>query len=342
MGTEGTENTMRERVGTRRDRIRLYILLNLNRLLLTLILSAGMFGSFLLLGGFSPFRQFMRNMGPTRYMFQALVGALITGVTLVVTINQLVLSQEIGPLGAQRERMSNSMSFRGDVEDLVGSISPPEPESFLQTLIHHSRETAEAFQQTVSGNPNSDLEDDVTQFTNQLIEHAEEVRDKLADRSFGEYAVIEAALDYNYAEKIYRARRLRDTYSDDLSEEERRALIELLNALTFFGPAREHLKTLYFQWELVDLSRNIIYTAIPALVVTGTLALYLSPTMFQGETLGIDHLVWIVSVGVTIGFMPFLLLSTYILRLATIAKRTLAIGPFILRESERSGDIELE
>lgn len=76
--------------------------------------------------------------------------------------------------------------------------------------------------------------------------------------------------------------------------------------------------------------------------MTGTIALYLSPALFPGETLEINNLVWIVSIGATIGFIPFLLLSTYILRLATIAKRTLAIGPFILRESDRATDLEWE
>lgn len=333
---------MRERVGSRRDRIRLELLLNTNRLLLTGVLTVGVFASFLFLGAATPFRRYMLEMGPTRYMFQALVGALITGVTLVVTITQLVLSQEIGPLGSQRERMSDALGFRGDVEEFFGSISPPEPESFLQALIDNSREKAEALREVVADNSNDELVENVEEFADHLCEHAEVVVENLEDRTFGEYAVVEAVLDYNYAEKIYRARRLRDTYGDDLSEEERRALVELLHVLTFFGPAREYIKNLYFQWELVDLSRQIIYTTIPALVVTGTLALYLSPTMFPGDTLGIDNLVWIVSFGVTVGFVPFLLLSTYILRLATIAKRTLAIGPFILRDSERAGDVDWE
>ena len=342
MGDDQPDYTMRERVGSRWDKARLQVLLNVNRLTLTVVVTLGMFVSFVLLGAATPFRRYMLTMGPTRYMFQALVGALITGVTLVVTITQLVLSQEIGPLGGQRERMSDAMSFRGDVEDAFGSISPPEPESFLQALIDNSREKAVAFQAEIEGHENGDLQEQVDQFVDHLAEHADRVVEKLDDRTFGEFAVVEAALDYNYAEKIYQARRIRDNYGDELSESERRALVELLSVLSFFGPAREYIKTLYFQWELVDLSRYIIYTTIPALVVTGSMAIYLSPSMFQGSTLGVDDLVWVTSAGVTAGFVPFVLLSTYILRLATIAKRTLAIGPFILRDSERSSDIEWE
>lgn len=342
MGKDRPAYTMRERVGSWHDRVRLKLLLNVNRVALTGALTAMVFVSFVLLGAVTPFRQFMLQMGPTRYMFQALVGALITGVTLVVTITQLVLSQEIGPLGDQRERMSDSLAFRGDVEDVFGAISPPEPEAFLQALIDNSREKAESFRTAVDGHDDGDLEERVDGYVDYLSGHADEVVEKLEGRTFGEYAVVEAALDYNYSEKIYQARRIRDQYGDDLSEDQHRALVELLHVLSFFGPAREYIKTLYLQWELVDLSRYIVYTTIPALVVTGSMALYLSPTMFPGETLGIDDLVWVVSFGVTAGFVPFLLLSTYVLRLATIAKRTLAIGPFVLRESERSEDIEWE
>jgi hypothetical protein len=309
-------------------------------LVLTGVLTAAMFATFVVLGSQTSFREFMINMGPSRYVFQALVGALITGVTLVVTITQLVLSQEIGPIGRQRDRMVDAMGFRDDVEAILGSISPPEPESFLQALIDNSRQRGEALQAAVEGNGNQELEDDVAQFTAHLGEHADEVVGKLEDRTFGEYAVVEAVLDYNYSEKIYQARRIRDVYGDDLSEEERRALLDLVEVLSFFGPAREYIKTLYFQWELVDLSRNIIYTTIPALAVTGAMALYLSPTSFPSSTLGVDNLVWVASTGVTVGLAPFFLLSTYILRLATIAKRTLAIGPFILRSSERSTEID--
>ena len=331
---------MRERVGTRRDKIRLYVLLNVNRVVFTGTLAAVIFVCLVLLGDASPFRQFMLNMGPSRYMFQALVGALITGVTLVVTINQLVLSQELGTLGEQRERMSDSISFRGDVENVIGSVSPPEPESFLKALIDNTREKAQAVEVAVDDNPNEELKERVSQLTEDISQNADVVTDQLEGRVFGEYAVVKAVLDYNYSWKIYQARHIRSVYDDDIDEEERRALIELLSVLSFFGPAREYIKNLYFQWELVDLSRNIIYTTIPALVVTGSMALYLSPRMFPGTTLGISNLVWVVSFGVTVGFIPFLLLSTYILRLATIAKRTLAIGSFILRSSNRSSDID--
>ena len=121
-----------------------------------------------------------------------------------------------------------------------------------------------------------------------------------------------------------------------------REFVDLIDILGFYGPAREHIKTLYFQWQLVDLSRGVLYPSIPALAVTSGLAMFLAPTSFPGTFLGIGNLVWIVSAGMAIGALPFLFVTAFMLRLVTIIKRTLAIGPFILRSAGRSGNIEWE
>lgn len=335
---------MAERVGERRSRIRLYLLLNFNRLLFTALLAGGLFVFLVVFETLTipSFHSYMVQMDPTRYVFQAFITALITGVTLVVTITQLVLSQEIGPLGTQRERMSGSMSFRDDVENIFNAASPPEPGAFLRALVENSSNRAQTLREQVAGNPNDDLEQRVDQLADSIVDNAEVVSDELENRTFGEYAVVKAALDYNYSWKIYQARRIRDTYADDFSDEAFRTLIHLIDILSFFGPAREHIKTLYFEWELVELSRGILYISIPALAVMSAFAMYLAPASFPGTTLGVANLVWVTSAGITIGSLPFLFLATYILRLATIARRTLAIGPFILRDSERSSGIEWE
>lgn len=337
-------NTMRERVGSRRSRVRLYVLLTVNRHLLAGTLSVLMFVTLLLLGAYAAptFRQYMIEYAPSRYVFQAYVGALITGVTLVVTISLVVLSQEFGTLGQQRTEMSGSMGFRGDVEDIFGAASPPEPGAFLRALIENTSDKADALESAVADNQNDEFREAVDQLTNSITDNASVVSDELKGRDFGEYAVVKAALDYNYSWKLYRARRLQDDYGDDMDSEEVRTLIDLIDILGFYGPAREHIKTLYFQWQLVDLSRGMLYLSVPSLVATSALAMYLAPTSFPGTFLGIDNLVWIASAGMSVGSLPFLFLTAYILRLVTIAKRTLAIGSFILRGSSRSSDIEWE
>ncbi|NHN47043.1 hypothetical protein G9464_05455 [Halostella sp. JP-L12] len=338
MADEGSpEDTMRGRGID--SRLRLWLLLGANRWVIVAALAVVLFATLVVLGTLdaTPLRSTMRGSDPTETVFQALITSIITGVTLVVTINQLVLSAELGPLGDQRARMSNSMEFRADTEDMFGEVSPTEPAAFLQALVETSADRAADLRDSVAGADDRALRDDVEEYTEGLIDHARTVSDQLEDAEFGSYDVIQAALNYNYSWKIYRARQLRDDYGDGHSAERREAFDELVRVLTFFGPAREHIKTLYFRWELVDLSRAMIYTSLPALGAAIAALLFLDAPSFPGATLGLDNVLLIVCLGVTASVLPFLVLISYILRIATIAKRTLSVGPFILRESERSG-----
>ncbi|MFT4949648.1 MAG: hypothetical protein ACI9CA_001789 [Natronomonas sp.] len=85
----------------------------------------------------------------------------------------------------------------------------------------------------------------------------------------------------------------------------------------------------------------MLYAAVPALLVSVAMILFVDDLgTVTGVTLGVENLLWLVSGAVALALVPFMLLLSYILRIATVAKRTLAIGPFILRESDRSDDID--
>ena len=100
-----------------------------------------------------PFQSILRGGDTIETLFQTLVGVLITGMTLVVSINQLVLSEEFGSLGRQRERMDKSMSFRKDSEREFRWTGPPEPDRFLSTLINTSVDRGERIREAVEDNP---------------------------------------------------------------------------------------------------------------------------------------------------------------------------------------------
>jgi predicted house-cleaning noncanonical NTP pyrophosphatase (MazG superfamily) len=338
MSGSGADNTMRERVGNRRGRLRLAILLNTNRWVLAGALTLGMFVFLVILGilDASLLRTAIRQGGTAKTIFRTYIGALITGVTLIVTIDQLVLSQENGPLGDQRERMSGALDFREAVEEFFGTTSPPEPSAFLQILVDTAHDRATTLEERVADSDNDELKEEVSNLVETIVGNAETVSDELDDAQFGKYQVVKAALDFNYAIKIYRVRKLREDYADSLTDEMQEALEDVLEVLQFFGPAREHIKTLYFEWQLINLSRQILYVASPALAITAGLFVYLNASSFPGTLLGVDNLIWIFSAGIAVASTPFFLLASYILRVATIAKRTLAIGPFVLRESGRN------
>ena len=342
MGDSEQSETMIGRMSE--SRIRFWLLLGGNRWVVTAGFAVGLFVFLLLIGtvGPSSFRSVMGNTNQVAIAFQAFIASLITGVTLVVTVGQLVLSQELSSLDTQRERMEGVVTFRRDVDDLFGSIGAPDPSTFLRDLIQVSSDRAEALRTAVTENDDDGLYEQVDRFVTDLVENGDEVDDQLEDTQFGEFDLLHAAMNYNHSWKLYGALWLRSEYEAGLSDDERESFDGLIDVLTFFGPTREYFKAIYFQWELVRLIRSILLTAIPALAVAIASLLYLAPTSLPGMTFGVANLIWVVSASSTVTIVPFLVLASIVLRIATIAKRTSAIGPFVLHESDRGDDIELE
>ncbi|ADE04747.1 hypothetical protein [Haloferax volcanii] len=353
------DDTMRERGTTSRAKLR--ALLDADRRVVAAAPLVVVFGSVVVLGQLdsTPLRVAVESSDPIETLAQGLLTAIITGVTLVVTINQLVLSRELGPLGDQRDRMEGSMRFREDVADLLDApVAPPEPSAFLRALAEGIASRARAVEDTLDAGGNGDAgeSDDATasdadsdpttrvrEFAREVESNAEAVAGRLEGRQFGTFAVLSAALDLNYSWKIYQAARLRRVHDADLSAETKTALSELRDALELFGPAREHVKTLYFRWELVDLSRTMFYAAVPALVASIGAILFLDdPTTITGATLGVSNLLLTVAFVVAVSIAPFAVLASAVLRISTVAKRTLSIGPFVLRSETREDDLDWE
>jgi hypothetical protein len=323
---------------------KLWLLLNADRWLVTVIVLAVLFLSLVAVSLVSPvsLRTIADQSDAIETLFQALITSIVTGVTLIITITQLVLAQELGAAGDQRDRMAGAMSFRREVADVLDvPVSPPEPAAFLGALVAATRASAETVRSAVESGHDRELRDRIDAYADGITENADSVERDLGDAEFGTFDVVSAALDYNYSWKIYEGRRLREEYDDEMSEDARQALEEVVERLTLFGPAREHIKTLYFQWELTNLSRTILYAAVPALVVAVGGVLFLNtPGTVTGTTVGIDNLVLVVAGATTVSLAPFSLLLAYVLRIVTVTKRTLAIGPLVLRETAHDEQID--
>jgi len=328
--------------------VKLWLLMEANRWAVTAIVLSGMFCLLAVLVAIDPvpLGVALANADPVHTLFQAMITSIVTGVTLVVTINQVVLSQELGPAGDQRERMEGALSFRDDVAaELDEPVAPPEPAAFLLAMLDATADRANELRDAASDCPDSAVRDAATSFAEDVVENVEAVRGPIDDAQFGTFDLLQAALGFNYSMKIYEGKRIQALHGegaegDDvaLDEAARDALASTVTLLEPFGPAREHIKTLYFQWELVNLSRAMLYAAVPALVVSiGALLTLGNAGSIGGTTLGVANQAWVVLLGATISLTPFALLISYVLRIATVAKRTLAIGPFVLRDTSRSG-----
>ncbi|RZH66421.1 hypothetical protein [Natrinema altunense] len=339
--SDSTSGVLSQRTGV--GGLRLWVLLRMNRWLFTVVVLVAVFAVLVVASrlGLTPLRIIVARHNGTFWIFSAFIGAIITGTSIVVTLNQLVLSQELGAVGDQRERMQAAMEFRGDIETALDDeeVLPPEPAAFLYELVDGIEREANEFESTVAANHGDDIQATVADYVGDITENARVVKDDLENAQFGSFDVIWNALNFNYSRKIHDARKIRADYGDELSDEADDEIGDMIEVLTFFGPAREHFKTLYFQWELINLSRALLYISVPALAVMGALMMYIDGNALPGTLFGIDNLVWLTSAGFVVGLAPFIVFIAFILRIATVAKRTLAMGPFILRESERDEDL---
>lgn len=336
MSEPAPSDSIKEQMGG--SRYSMLLLLRINRWYLTGAILTGVFCLLVVSSqlGLAPVRQIAATQNGLKYLFSAFIGAIITGTSVVVTINQLVLSQELGAVGDQRNRMQEAMSYQKDVESALDSgVSPPEPSAFLSELTSGIQAQATQLNETIDASHEAEHSQIVSRLVDEVTQNTEAVLNGLKNAQFGTFSVIWAVLAFNYSWHIHGSRKIRDQHRESLSEKATNELDDLIELLKFFGEAREHFKTLYFQWELINLSRSLLYIAVPALVLMGWLILYIDPTTLMGTTLGVDNLIWVASGGFTVGIAPFVVFTVFIVRIVTIAKRTLAMGPFILQEVTR-------
>ncbi|WP_226023130.1 hypothetical protein [Halomicrobium salinisoli] len=277
---------------------------------------------------------------PTGPLFQAMIIAVVTGVTLVVTIGQLVLSQELGTAGTKHEHMEEALSYQESVEELIDpDVSSMESADFLRELIAAAGDRAADVDRAASDVRDDALRDRIEEYAAALERDAAAVADAIDDARSSTFRVVLAALHFDYNEQLHAARRLRRSADGDLPGRIDGALDDLVETLSYVGSAREHVKTLYFQAELIRLARDVVYTGIPALLVSAGMVIYgAALPEFTGQPLGIDVIVWLVSAAVTVAVVPFLVLLAFILRIVTITQLTLAIGPIKLQETRQPDD----
>ncbi|WP_227380727.1 hypothetical protein [Haladaptatus halobius] len=335
-------DTMRERVGE--TRVKIWFLISANRWLVTGVILVSAYVLLLtahLLGPSTP--QKLATTSGVASLFGSMVIAVVTSVTLVLSISQFVLAEEIGPLGQQRERMTNETEFREEVEEAAGiGVVPVEPSRFLRTLIETADTRARTLNDAVTGTANSEQLEEVAEYTDGLIEHSQTISDDLAGAEFGSFETLLPVLNYNYSWKIFAARTLQNKHTESLSTKADEAFDDLIEALRFFGPAREHFKTLYVQWEIINISRGVLYGAMPALAVAGYMMLEFDASKIAGTVFGVSTAYLVVSALYVLTLIPFAVLLAYLLRVLTVMKRTLAIGPFILRDTQELEEIRHE
>ena len=263
---------------------------------------------------------------PMYFLFSSLFGGNLTLVTVVLSINQLVLSRELGAPGELRDRIRDAMAYRNEVEETSGSSpSPLSPTAFLRFLHEAVSADAMALRDSLSDTDDGRLSERVEGLVDDLSSDAAAVRATLDESSVDIFGVIEATLGTDHASQLYDIATIESEF-DELTDDQRRLLDRVREQLLHIDTARKYFRTVYIEKELSYLSRLLLYVGVPVeVLIAGVLAVY-GAVGSAPPTPG-----WVlpfVVVSLAAGFAPLAVLFSFVLRLSWVAQRNTSVAPF--------------
>ena len=308
------------------ERLADWLLLGADRLALAGVLTFGVFVLLLVLGSLDVIA-FTNDDSVTR-MAGGMIAGTFTLVTVVISINQLILSREFVTAGEFRDRLDGVMAFRNDVASLTGvATSPAEPTRFLALLVEAIREHATALRDGVSDHPDDEIRGSIDRFVTLVVDQTDSVDRSLSGSTFGTFDALQAAIGYDDALQLYGARVLRAEYAEELPADVCEECDALIDALEAFNVARAHFKSTYVQRELAHVSRLVLATGVPAVLAAIVLGLLYADV--TGATIPNAYLPPVSTALITVVFAPLSIVAAYGLRAATIARRTASVGPML-------------
>ena len=312
----------------RESPIKRWVLLDGNRYAITGLFSVVVFATCAGIGfaGFIP----VTDPATATTLVAAIVGGTLPFITIVLAINQLVLSQELGWPGALADRFEGMTAYRHEVETLTETpVSPAAPADFLQLVVDTVVDRTEQLRAGADQLTDADRATVIKDFVEAVTTEGELVSESLEDADFGTFDALSAVLGHFNGSHLYAARKIRTHYADELSDEMLETLDLLIELLGHLAIARQTFKTLYVQHELAHFSKVLLVVGFPTLL-GGGIFMMVYPTIIATVG-GPLLLVVIISLVVTFVFLPFIILLVYTFRIATIASRTVDFGPFVPR-----------
>lgn len=276
------------------------------------------------------------NTGPLQFLFSAFVGGNFTLITVVLSVNQLVLSRQLEAPGEVRSQIEEVHEYRDEVESYAPrDVAPVFPPEFFLLLLETARRRVQDLGGLIVGNAPDGLRGDVDELVETVTTRIDRTHELYDQSDTGILEILIAALDTNYAGQIRDARRIKRDYRGSLPDHAEEGLDELIHTLEHIDVARQYLKTLYIQNELARFSRMLLYVGVPAMfVAVCVLAAFTTEPNLRGP----DPIFRAVVVGATvIGLMPLSVLFAFVLRVATISQQTIAITPFTTSQQEPNG-----
>lgn len=271
----------------------------------------------------------LADMQSVYYVYSGLIAGNITLITIVVTINQLLLPRIMYQPQEIEHQIEALLEYRSRLEHATGEIAPIQPSAFLKIMLAETRETAQNLGGIVrqDSGPIEDIDD----YVETLSTHIDEV-EAMFDEPAATFEILSALIETNYAEFFNRLRWIQATHEHRLSEEATEMIDRLQNFLKDIDISRQYFKSVYIQRELSTLSQLILLTGLPTI---GVLCAALLMLAFPADLPGmLDSPGLFFAVTLTVGMTPLSVLASFILRSSTIVHKTTATPPFVSPEHD--------
>ncbi|WP_255167939.1 hypothetical protein [Natrononativus amylolyticus] len=253
-----------------------------------------------------------------------LISGTLTLVTVALSINQLILSRVFGSPDGLRDKLDGTRELRTRVRDHAGeSATPNDPAEFLSLIAETLSDHADRFETTAGGSV--DGEPSVRSYAEGIRSYGESIDEKIENgTNIVDVLVVIIGTEYarNLTATEYIGQELEESLSEEASEE-LEAIDDLLESIAI---TRQFFKTLSLQQDFARLSRVVAYTGFVALLTSIVLTLLYRP---EGMMIDPAYAPLVVSVGLGIILTPLTIFIAYILRAATIGRRTVSVGPFV-------------
>lgn len=303
-----------------------WVVMSGDRLLVSLLGVVVLLMLFLLVAfsGYAP----LQKETPILFFLFAIISANFTLIAIVTSLSQFVLSRRLESPGEIRTKTNETLSYRRDVGETIGQqIMPVRPDAFFLTLYEHVHDELGRLEGASDQGRTRRAREELHDLTTGLQTHVDYVIDLLQRPASGLKHALFTSLSADYEEDVHRTWYLQTEHSDEFTAAVADPLERLTETLEHIEVASRMFRTIFIESEVAELSRFLLYIGLPVqIAAVMVMLLYTIPSTqppLPDSTLRI-----LIPAITTAGFTPFIVLTSYVVRLTVVARRTADTFPF--------------
>ncbi|MXR20803.1 hypothetical protein [Halobacterium bonnevillei] len=310
-----------------------WVLLEANRRAIVGALSTFTIVAFIVFGRAWTFevQALLTETNSVQTILNTLLGGIILLVSVVVSINSIVLTHDITAISTQRERIEGTSEFRREIGHVAeGEFAPTNPSAFLTVMLRVIRHRANDLEKA-SGGLDEEISANVEEFADDVATTIKQLEVQLDDVSGADFGVLWLGLEADFAKHVNDLQAFGVGHRHEMTDEQAEPFHALMEAFELFETGREYFKTLYYTREISELSQTLLAISLPAILVTSWTILAIDAGRVPSiSVFGLPPLQVFLAASFTVSLAPYLTLTSYVLRTATVARRTASGGPFLL------------